>query len=100
MYCSKCGESNEENAKFCKKCGSKLEKNDKPTEIKKTSDKSKIIIMLKIYKCIIINILSFCFIKLAIKIFVPSINYVSRKKLIKNPFYVYSRKFFFVPNKF
>lgn len=45
MYCSKCGESNEENAKFCKKCGSKLEKNDKPTEIKKTSDKSKIIII-------------------------------------------------------
>ena len=36
MYCSKCGESNEKNAKFCKKCGSKLEKNDKQKEIKKT----------------------------------------------------------------
>ena len=28
MYCNKCGQNNEENAKFCKNCGTKLEKKE------------------------------------------------------------------------
>ncbi|WP_295721390.1 hypothetical protein [uncultured Methanobrevibacter sp.] len=35
MYCSNCGELNEENTICYKKCGTKLKNDDKPTEIKK-----------------------------------------------------------------
>lgn len=32
MFCSKCGNKVEENAKFCSKCGSSLDFNDEPTQ--------------------------------------------------------------------
>ncbi|WP_461461676.1 zinc ribbon domain-containing protein [Methanobrevibacter sp.] len=45
MYCSNCGEYNEEDAIFCKKCGAKFENDNNPTEIEKKSSKNKIIII-------------------------------------------------------
>jgi len=41
MYCSKCGQNNEENAKFCKNCGTELEKKEELSPREQNLEKKK-----------------------------------------------------------